>query len=255
MKHRSILCALIAVGCTLACERSTEASFIFMQIEQVVGGVNGDTSAQAIQLRMRFPGANNVEFARMRAWDAAGANPITLIDFTTSAPKGNIGDRILVTSPGFASYTDAAANSDFTLTNLIPASYLEAGRITYEGDDGTVYWLLSFGGTNYTGSTLGSSVNDPDGDFGPALSGSIPFGGLTAVAFQGGALDMSNSNFADYALTAGGAVFTNNEGTSVTIVPEPGALTVFAAGSFLLMRRRRHSTRRMDGLASEGRDA
>ncbi len=33
-----------------------QATFHLMQIEQVIGGVNGDTTAQAIQLRMRFAG-------------------------------------------------------------------------------------------------------------------------------------------------------------------------------------------------------
>ncbi len=37
-----------------------QASFHLMQIEQVIGGVNGDTNAQAIQLRMRFAGQNLV---------------------------------------------------------------------------------------------------------------------------------------------------------------------------------------------------
>ena len=36
------------------------ATFHLMQIEQVIGGVNGDTSAQAIQLRMRFAGQTQV---------------------------------------------------------------------------------------------------------------------------------------------------------------------------------------------------
>ena len=34
------------------------ATFHFMQIEQVIGGANGDTAAQAIQLRMRLGGQN-----------------------------------------------------------------------------------------------------------------------------------------------------------------------------------------------------
>ncbi len=33
-----------------------QATFHFMQIEQVIGGVNGDTTAQAVQLRMRPAG-------------------------------------------------------------------------------------------------------------------------------------------------------------------------------------------------------
>ncbi len=61
----------------------------FMQIEQIIGGVNGDTSAQAIQLRMRF-GDDDLHLERIRAWDAAGENPIILVDFTTSVPSGKL---------------------------------------------------------------------------------------------------------------------------------------------------------------------
>ena len=42
-------------------------SFHFMQIEQVIGGVNGDPSAQAIQLRMRTCFQNQVQQARLVA--------------------------------------------------------------------------------------------------------------------------------------------------------------------------------------------
>ena len=34
------------------------AAFHLMEIEQVIGGVNGDTTAQAVQLRMRTGGQN-----------------------------------------------------------------------------------------------------------------------------------------------------------------------------------------------------
>src|SRR6266478_816038 len=50
------------------------ATFHMMQIEQVIGGVDGDTSAQAIQLRMRSAGENLVSQARLVAFDATGAN-------------------------------------------------------------------------------------------------------------------------------------------------------------------------------------
>ena len=68
-------CSLVAMAVCLIATAPASASFVFMQIEQVIVGVDGDTSAQAIQLRMRFPGANDVQFARVRAWDSAGANP------------------------------------------------------------------------------------------------------------------------------------------------------------------------------------
>ncbi len=228
----------VAAGLSMVLAGPASASFYLMQIEQVIGGVDGDTSAQAIQLRMRFPGDSDLQFARIRAWDAAGDNPITLIDFDAGVPNNNLGDRILAASPGFADYTETALASDFTLTNLIPESYLSAGRITYEGDDGIIYWLLSFGGAGYMGPTTGSSANDADGDFGPPFVGPLPSSGLQSLLFQGTAMDPSTSNLADYALTVGPAVFTNNAGVSAAVVPEPGTLSLLAFSFWMLTRRR-----------------
>lgn len=208
---------LAAAGVWLAVTGSAPASFHLMQIEQVIGGVNGDTSAQAIQLRLRFPGETALEFARIRAWDSEGANPITLIDFEVGVPSGHLGDRVLITSPDFADLTDTPLSSDFILTNLIPDAYLAAGRITYEGDDGTIYWSLSFGGTAYTGPTTGTTFNDADGEFGPPFDGPLPSNNQQALLFQGTAMDSSTSNLADYALTVGPAVFTNNAGNSAAL--------------------------------------
>ena len=44
---------LAACGFIAGAATPAVATFHLMQIEQVIGGVNGDTSAQAIQLRMR----------------------------------------------------------------------------------------------------------------------------------------------------------------------------------------------------------
>lgn len=239
MQRELTLRSCVALGVCLVATGPASASFIYMQIEQVMAGVNGDTSAQAIQLRLRFPDANDVEFARIRAWDSAGANPITLIDFDTSVPNGGIGTRVLITSPSFANYTETPLGSDFMLTNLIPDSYLPAGRITYEwSDTGGIYWLLSFGGSGYTGPTTGMRTNDTDGEFGPPYAGPLPSSDLQALLFQGTALDYSTSNATDYALTQTPAVFTNNAGASSAVVPEPGSLSLFVLAAWMLTARR-----------------
>ena len=49
---------MVAALASLAFALPAQATFHFMQIEQVIGGVNGDTTAQAVQLRMRFAGQN-----------------------------------------------------------------------------------------------------------------------------------------------------------------------------------------------------
>src|SRR5260221_534205 len=113
------------------------ASFHLMKVEQAIGGVAGDLSQQAIQLRMRAPGQNLVgsNQARLKAWDAAGLNPVTLIIFPSDVANAVQGARILVVSPAFAAAQPGIA-ADFAMTSLIPASYLAAGRLTFEDGGG-----------------------------------------------------------------------------------------------------------------------
>ena len=59
------------------------ANFHLMQIEQVIGGVNGDTTKQAIQLRMRSAGQSVVSQAQIRAFDAAGLQIDAQVDRRT----------------------------------------------------------------------------------------------------------------------------------------------------------------------------
>lgn len=241
---RRVHASLFILAVMLTAEPSP-AAFHLMQIEQVIGGVNGDSTAQAIQLRLRAGGETNLSFARLRAWDASGANPITLIDFDSGVPGGSLGDRVLIASPAFMTYTQTSISSDFEMTNLIPGSYLAAGRITFEGDDGTIYWLLGFGGSAYVGSTMGFGSNDRDGNFGPPFAGPLPSSDARALLFQGLETDFSLSNDVDYALTDGPAVFTNNAGESTLLVPEPGTLSLLlvAVGVFSRHRARRKQTR------------
>jgi glucose/arabinose dehydrogenase len=195
------------------------ATFHLMQIEQVIGGIEGDTTAQAVQLRMRSATQHLVAPSRIRVWDAAGQNPIVLVDFTTSVPNGTAGARILVSSTSFNAKTSPTAVANFPMANLIPASYLAAGSMTFETDNGlTIYWRLSWGGAAYTGPTTGDITNDSNGQFGPPFPGPLPSMTLQALKFQGTASAPSTTNANDYALTAGAAVFTNNAGSNFTVI-------------------------------------
>ena len=107
--------------------------------------------------------------------------------------------------------------------------------LTFESDGGIIYWRVSWGGAAYTGATTGSLTNDGDGQFGPAFAGPLPTGSGQALQFGGAAGAASTNNAADYALTAGPAIFTNNAGASGTIVslvgvpgPLPEALALAA---------------------------
>ena len=103
------------------------ASFHLMKIEAAMGGIGGDTTQQAVQLRMRAPGQNLVGSGQTRliAWDAAGLNPVTLIAFPADVLNATQGSRILVVSPAFAS-AHPGIPGDFTMTSVIPSYYLPA---------------------------------------------------------------------------------------------------------------------------------
>jgi hypothetical protein len=213
-------CALaVTLGALIATPAT--ADHHFMQIHQVMAGVNGDTSAQAIQLRMRSAFQNQMQSARMRVWDAAGQNPVMLIDFMTPVANGQVGDTVLIVSSDFIALTDPTCQPDYLLENLIPESYLTAGSITFENNAGTfVWWRLSWGGDAYTGPRTGEIANDLDGDFG-VYPDPLPTGSLQALRFQGAANARSTNNAADYALTAGAAVFQNNADATFTVVGAP----------------------------------
>lgn len=219
MKTIGLRRSALVLGAALLFPLSAQASFHFMKIEQAIGGVGGDTSQQAIQLRMRMSGQNQLgTFAtRLKARDATGANPVTLMIFPTNPPNSLLGERILIVSPAFAAAHPTIVG-DFTMTALIPATYLAGGRLTFEDNAGTIYWSLSWGG--YTGSNIGSMTNDLDGNFGPPFGGPLPSGTNQALLFQadptGSALSTSNS--LNYAVTAGNATFTNNARVS-TVLP------------------------------------
>src|ERR1043166_1996304 len=105
MRVQLSLRAVAAALSGLTAGSAAYASFHIMQIEQVIGGVDGDTSAQAIQLRMRTAGQNLVSNARLIVRDAAGLNPITVKDMTSNVANGSTGDRVLIVSSNFVSPT------------------------------------------------------------------------------------------------------------------------------------------------------
>jgi len=211
---------LVVLFASWSLSNQASANFHFMQIEQVIGGVNGDTTAQAIQLRMRSGGQTFLGSSSLRTVDAAGANEVLLDNMGTSVSNGTLGSRVLITTPNFANYTDIPLVSDFTMVP-IPVSYLAAGQVTFESSSGAItYWSLSWGGSGFTGPTLANSgtTNDDDGDYGPPVDCALPSNSLSALLFQGIASAKSTKNVDDYVLTSGAATFFNNAGTAFTLV-------------------------------------
>lgn len=211
LNKKNWVAPFFALLLTLLTGQAAHATFHLMQIEQITVGVGGDDSRQAIQLRMRSGGQNIVSEGRIRAWDAAGLNPVTIIDFTTNVTNDNAGDRVLVVATNFGEVVvpPISGQEDFQMTNQIPPSYFAAGSLTFEEDNGLILWRLSWGGANYTGPTTGSTTNDADGDFGKFGMG-LDATGTHALKFTGTASAQSTNNAADYQLIGSGVVYTNN---------------------------------------------
>jgi len=206
--------ALLAIAMLAA--RPAGATFHEMQIEQVIGGVNGNTNIQGIQLRMRASFQNLLSNASLFASDATGSNPVLLASPSTNVTNFALGSRVLLATSAFANSMVPNLTPDFIM-NPIPASYLAAGTLTYEDHFGTVLWRLSWGGASYTGPTTGAITNDVDGNFGPPFGGPLPSTTARALQFQFSASAPSTNNANDYALTPGAATFTNNAGGSGTV--------------------------------------
>ena len=96
---------LFAVGLCASVAPPAFGTFHFVQIEQVIWGVDDNLAVQAIQLRMRAGLQNLVSAALIRAWDAEGMNPVVIIDFTTDIAVATDGARVLIASESFADFT------------------------------------------------------------------------------------------------------------------------------------------------------
>ena len=242
---------IMAAACLLAAlvlPGQAFAAFHLMDIEQVIAGVDGDTNAQAIQLRTRQAGQQFLgSAARIRAWDAAGANPVTLIAFALpnlpNPPSGLACRSILIATAEFGDTTSppvVGAARDYLMTP-IPASYLAAGSLTFENTAGSaIYVRLSWGGASYTGST--SVVQTPAGNndntnASPGFAGPLPSSGLDALRFTPACNTVHTDNASQYALSASPATFTNNAGSNFVVTSLPPGVPMFpgSAGVALIV--------------------
>ena len=236
MKHRISFVWIVALAALLL-PRPAIAAFHLMEIEQVIGGVNGDTSAQAVQIRFRVAGQNFVGAnARLVVRDATGANPVTLIAFTAPNPtNGAACARILSTTAGFNSKTTPAAIPDYTMA-AIPPAYLAAGSLAFEGVAGSVVlWRVSWGGAGFTGPQTVDLTNDGDGTTAPAFAGPLPSGGPQSLRFTPACGTASTNTAAQYALSAGQAVFSNNNVTPTAFTVNLPRFPALPGASALLL--------------------
>ena len=256
MKHR-ISFIWIAALAALLLPRPAFAAFHMMEIEQVIGGVNGDTTAQAVQLRFRAANQNFVGGqVRLVARDGAGLNPVTLLNYTLPSPTNGAACAHILSTTGaaFNSKTTPTAIPDYTMAP-IPASYLAAGSLTFETVSGSIiYWRVSWGGYPAGQQTV-DLTNFGSTSSAPAFGAALPSGGPQALRFTPACGTVGSNTAAQYALTAGQAVFSNNNVTptaftvNAPLIPVPAlpgasalllpAVLGLAVIGFAILRRRR----------------
>jgi len=222
--------ALSAIFAISGAPRPAAAAFHIMQIEQVIGGVGGDATAQAVQLKMRIAGQNLLNGnAQLVVRDATGANPIVLSNFAGTNPASSACKEILLATPGFSAKTNPSAVPNYTMLSPIPQSYLAGGSLLFQTPTGTVYWRLSWGSYSGPQTVLAGTsptANDSDGNAAPPFAAALPSSSAQAVRYTDTCTSDPNSsdsttNAADYALTAGAATFTNNGGASFVVTAGP----------------------------------
>lgn len=234
MRFSKLMLAVFAVA--VLAPRPANASFHLMQVEQVIGGVNGDANLQAIQLRMRSGFQNIIANGKLVVYDDTGSNPIILSAPTTNVTQNTAGTRVLFATAGFGANLTPNVTPNYVLTNTIPPSYLAAGSLTWESRaDDTVLWRVTWGGAGYTGPTDGLITNDADGQFAPVFDGPLPSTDLESLRFKFAANALSTNNANDFALSGSAAVFTNSQGASGTVTAPlnvgpnaPGTLALIA---------------------------
>lgn len=133
---------VVAAGILLTC-LSASAAFHLVEVSEVITGINGDTSLQAVVLRMQADGENSVDGITIQARNAQGTVTNTVFTFPVGASAQIVGladRRILIATPAFAQRT--GLTPDFTFAGGLFAG---SGQVTYTGAPDSV----SYG--NYTG--------------------------------------------------------------------------------------------------------
>ncbi len=197
-----------------------------MQIHKAIGGLNGFTDVQAIQLRMRQSGQGVLTGKRVYAWDAAGSNPVLLVTCDHDVANDAGGARIVIATDNFSICTSPPTEPDFVMENRIPDEYLPAGSLTWENELGTVWWRLCWGGASYTGPTNMNGLNDPDLTCEPPWDGAMPSTTLEALRFEGSFFATGTSSLDDYSIAPGAATFTTNGGLNTVLIAPPTSVQV-----------------------------
>jgi hypothetical protein len=185
------------------------AAFHLNEITTVMVGLNGNTTIQAVELKMLAGGENLVGGMSIKVYDAGGAQVDSLGSFTVSVPAGILGRNILCATGNFA------ATFGITPDLVIkPGLLVGTGQVSFEKP------------TCFVNALAYGSVTTPKNGTtsAPALPGAAAMV-LVRTVDNGTLISCPQSEdaaarFQLVTATSGSPVtFTNNAGASVQVFP------------------------------------
>ena len=106
---------------------SAYAAFHLNEIEQVMVGLNGNTTIQAVQLKMLATGENLVSGMSIKVYNANGVQTDSLGSFSGSVPQGIAGRRILCATHNFAATFGITPDLE-----IKPGLLVGTGQVSFE---------------------------------------------------------------------------------------------------------------------------
>jgi len=191
--------AALALAAAAASADPARATFHLIHITEVFS--NADGTVQYVELQALANGQTQLQEARIDAFNANGLILTLVFDFTTSFPQLNVGETVLIATPGFEAAVGFAP--DF----VMPANSLISrpdGRVRFRADSGFIVDAVAYG--NYTGSNAGFGSPAP----------ALPTDGCHSLTRT----SAGTNNAANFTNTLLGTPM-RNDGTTVTLTCEP----------------------------------
>jgi hypothetical protein len=204
------LTACLALRPTPPVLAAPEAAQVFhiMEVNKLMVGYNGDTSIQAIEMKMILGGQNLVSGLSFAAYDGNGALVATLGTFTANVANGANGSRVLAATANFAA--TFGITPDLVITPSIPVT---SGQVAFE-EAGCRVNVLPYGDV-------------PTPLTSPTAAPPLPAGGATVLVrtvdnATSPTCPLAENAGARFMLTSGGpghpVPFTNNAGVTVNVL-------------------------------------
>jgi hypothetical protein len=206
---------LLALAVVVATIAATPASPAFaavhcMRIQHVLAGVNGDTTIQAVELRMSISGQVFTNGSQLHFYNSAGVET-GVFTLNANVANGAAGASILIGTAAFDAVWPSSNPSGVSVDFVMPENVMApSGKVLFgpptggncvgetKGYDSVAY------GTGYTGGV----------EYPPAFDQDLPTSGIQALRLKATQFDTDqDSNLADYEI-ANNPTFCKNQPTT-----------------------------------------